>query len=110
MPLDMTADANSTEVIKSPLTMLYHWEQTRGDEVFLTQPIKGEYHDLTWKQVGEQARRVAARLREMGLPKGSRIGIFSKNCAEWFITDLGIMMAGHISVPIFSTAGPDKTG
>ncbi len=107
MPLDMTANANSTEVIKSPLSMLYHWEHSRGDDVFLTQPIKGEYHDFTWRQVAEQARKVAARLREMAFPSGSRIGIFSKNCAEWFITDLGIMMAGHVSVPIFSTAGPD---
>jgi long-chain acyl-CoA synthetase len=107
MPLDMTANANSTEVIKSPLSMLYHWEKTRGDEVFLTQPIKGEYHDYTWSQVANLARKVATRLCEMSLPSGSRIGIFSKNCAEWFITDLGIMMAGHVSVPIFSTAGPD---
>ena len=107
MPLDMTANANSTEVIESPLSMLYHWEKKRGDEVFLTQPIKGEYHDYTWSQVANLARKVATRLCEMSLPSGSRIGIFSKNCAEWFITDLGIMMAGHISVPIFSTAGPD---
>ena len=107
MPLDMTANANSTEVIKSPLSMLYHWEKSRGDEVFLTQPIKGEYHDYTWSQVANLARKVATRLCEMSLPAGSRIGIFSKNCAEWFITDLGIMMAGHVSVPIFSTAGPD---
>ncbi|RUM32679.1 MAG: AMP-dependent synthetase [Alteromonas sp.] len=107
MPLDMTANANTTEVITSPLSMLYHWEQSRGNDVFLTQPINGEYHDYTWKQVAEQARKVAARLREFDFPQGSRIGIFSKNCAEWFIADLGIMMAGHVSVPIFSTAGPD---
>lgn len=30
MPLDMTANANTTEVITSPLSMLYHWEQSRG--------------------------------------------------------------------------------
>jgi len=105
MPQDMTA--NSTDLIKSPLSMLYHWEQSRGDDVFLTQPVDGEYYDYTWKQVANLARRVAKRLEEMALPVGSRIGIFSKNCAEWFITDLGIMMAGHISVPIFSTAGAD---
>ena len=96
MPLDMTANANTTEVITSPLSMLYHWEQSRGNDVFLTQPINGEYHDYTWKQVAEQARKVAARLREFDFPQGSRIGIFSKNCAEWFIADLGIMMVYFI--------------
>ena len=78
MPLDMTANANTTEVITSPLSMLYHWEQSRGDDVFLTQPINGEYHDYTWKQVAEQTRKVAARLREFDFPQGGRIGIFSK--------------------------------
>lgn len=107
MPLDMTANANTKEGIKSPLSMLYHWEQSRGNDIFLTQPINGEYIDYTWTQVGDLARRVARRLKDLALPQGSRIGIFSKNCAEWFITDLGIMMAGHVSVPIFSTAGPD---
>lgn len=105
MPLDMTV--NSTEVIKSPLSMLYHWEATRGNDLYLTQPVSGEYHDYTWAQVANLARKVANKLKSLALPEGSRIGIFSKNCAEWFITDLGIMMAGHVSVPIFSTAGPD---
>ena len=107
MPLDMTAKANSTEVIQSPLSMLYYWEENRGNDIFLTQPVDGEFQDYTWKQVADLARRVARGLEKLALPAGSRIGIFSKNCAEWFITDLGIMMAGHVSVPIFSTAGPD---
>lgn len=55
----------------------------------------------------EQARKVAAALRARNYPKGSRISIFSKNCAHWFIADMGIAMAGHISVPIFATAGKD---
>jgi long-chain acyl-CoA synthetase len=44
----------------------------------------------------------------MDLPAGSHIAILSKNCAEWFITDLAIMLSGHVSVPIYSTAG-EKT-
>lgn len=104
MPRDMS---QQNEVIQSPLTMLYKWEQERPNDAYLTQPVNGEYHPFTWREVALQARKVAARLGEMELPAGSRIGIFSKNCAEWFITDLGIMMAGHISVPIFATAGAD---
>lgn len=106
MPRDMTTDATTLDVT-SPLSMLYRWEKERGDDVYLTQPVKGEYQTYTWSQVGNLARRIAHRLGELNLPPQSRIGIFSKNCAEWFIVDLGIMMAGHISVPIFSTAGAD---
>ncbi len=91
--------------ILSPLERLYHWEQTRGDATFLSQPDRGSYRHYTWQQVADLARRVAARLNEQNLEPASRIAIFAKNCAEWFIADLGIMMAGHISVPIFATAG-----
>lgn len=94
--------------LKSPLEMFYHWEQNAADTVYLRQPINGVVHDLTWRQTGDQVRKIAANLLAMDLPQGSNIAIFSKNCAEWFITDLAIMMAGHVSVPIYATAG-EKT-
>ncbi|NMH61208.1 AMP-binding protein [Alteromonas ponticola] len=91
--------------IQSPLERLYHWEKTRGSEAYLSQPDKGTVRHYTWQQVANLARRVANQIRQRNLAPGSRIAIFAKNCAEWFITDLGIMMAGHVSVPIFATAG-----
>ncbi|GAC22091.1 AMP-binding protein [Paraglaciecola arctica] len=94
--------------LKSPLEMFYHWEETTPDSIYLKQPINGSVRDFTWRDVGDQARRVAASLLAMELPSGSNIAILSKNCAEWFITDLAIMLAGHVSVPIYSTAG-EKT-
>ncbi len=104
MPLDFTA-TDVSAVTESPLSMLYKWEASRGDEPFLHQPRAGGVETYTWKQVADQARRVAARLNQMAYAPGSRIAIFAKNCAEWFIADLGIMMAGHVSVPIFGSAG-----
>jgi long-chain acyl-CoA synthetase len=94
--------------LKTPLEMLYQWEQTHPDTIYLKQPIDGVYKGFTWRETGQQARKVAASLLAMDLPKGSHIAILSKNCAEWFITDLAIMLAGHVSVPIYSTAG-EKT-
>ncbi|MBT4884383.1 MAG: AMP-binding protein, partial [Glaciecola sp.] len=90
---------------KSPLAMLYYWESQHANDVYLRQPINGVIKNFTWAEFGQEVRKVAAGLQALNLPKGSRICIFSKNCAEWFITDLGIMMAGHVSVPIFATAG-----
>ena len=96
------------EAIRNPLEMLYEWEQTRSDSVYLTQPISAdEKRTYTWQQTAEAVRKLAAMLRAKNYPAGSRIAILSKNCAEWIITDLAIMMAGHVSVPIFSTAGQD---
>ncbi len=105
MPLDNNKSETLMTDFTSPLDMLYHWEKNTPNDVYLRQPINGVIKEFTWYDVGQAARKVAARLIAMDLPKGSRICLFSKNCAEWFITDLGIMLAGHVCVPIFATAG-----
>lgn len=104
MPLDL-ANESVSDVTETPVTMLYKWERERPDSVFLNQPRDGQTDTYTWRRVADEARRVAARLQSMSLPPSSRIAIFAKNSAEWFISDLGIMMAGHVSVPIFGSAG-----
>ena len=93
---------------QSPLSMLYHWETTAPERIYLRQPINGVYKEFSWAETANQVRRVASALLALDLPAGSHIAILSKNCAEWFITDLAIMLAGHVSVPIYSTAG-EKT-
>lgn len=106
MPLD-NANLIPQESVVSPLEMLYKWEHEKPDNLYMTQP-KGDTADTyTWAQTAMEARKVAAALLARKYPKGSRIAVLSKNCAHWMIVDLGIMMAGHVSVPIFSTAGKD---
>ncbi|MFT3804324.1 MAG: AMP-binding protein [Burkholderiaceae bacterium] len=91
----------------TPVTALYHWEKTRPDEVFLTQPKGGEAIDYTWAQVGDQVRRMAQHLSSLGFPPGSRIAIMSKNCAHWIMAELAILMAGHVSVPIYPSVNAE---
>lgn len=93
--------------LKMPLEMLYHWESTQPTTVYLRQPINGEFKEYSWADTANLVRRIAAALKALDLPPGSRIALLSKNCAEWFIADLAIMMAGHISVPIYFTASND---
>jgi long-chain acyl-CoA synthetase len=50
-----------------------------------------------------EARRIAAHLRALDFAPGTRIAIFSKNCAWWILADLAIWMAGHVTVPIYPT-------
>lgn len=91
----------------SPLDALKHWEESHPDQVYLRQPIAGEFQEFTWAQVAEQVRKVAGFIESLDLPEKSCIAILSKNCAHWFIADLAIMMAGHISIPIYATANGD---
>ncbi len=89
----------------TPLQNLLNKTSKHPDKVFLHQPINRKWRLFTWAEVELQARCIASGIKAQGYETGARIGILSKNCAEWFIADLAIMMAGMISVPIYTTAG-----
>ncbi len=90
-----------------PLPQFAQMVERFGDQNYLHQPVNRQLKSFTWTEVDRQARGVAASLLSMDFVAGDRIGILSKNCAEWFICDLAIMMAGMISVPIYHTANRD---
>ena len=86
------------------LQRLYHWEKTAPDQIVLTQPMGGRVVvDFTWRQVLDQTRRMAAHLRGLDLPPGSKIALLSKNTAHWLMADFAIWMASHVSVPLYPT-------
>ena len=92
---------------ESPLAAFLHWETTTSDNIFLKQPLNGQIRERTYKSSGDEIRRIAAALKALDIPAYSKIAILSKNCAEWIMADLAIMMAGHISVPIYPTLGTE---
>lgn len=93
---------------KLPLDMVYRWEKAKANSVYMTQPIGGgKTVDYTWGRAVDEARRMASYLKSLNLPEKSRIGLISKNCAHWIMTDWAIWMAGHISVPLYPTLNAD---
>ncbi len=81
----------------------YQLEKRFADKAFLHQPFGDRWETYTYGEVGLKARQLASALQDKGLPPKSHIGLVSKNCREWIIADLAIMIAGHISVPFFPT-------
>jgi long-subunit acyl-CoA synthetase (AMP-forming) len=80
------------------------WERERPERIYMTQPIGGgQVRDYTWRTALDEARRMAAHLRSLGLPPGSRVAILSKNCAHFILSDLAIWLAGHVSVALYPT-------
>lgn len=80
---------------------------TKPNQIFLNQPFLGEWHTYTWREADRQIRCVAAYLQSLGLERGSKVAILSKNCAHWIMSDLAIMMAGYVSVPLYPTITAD---
>jgi len=93
---------------KTLIEYFYHNEKAHANKDFLKQPFGETWETYTWKEGGQMARKLAAYFRSLNLKPNSHIGLVSKNCREWVITDLAIMMAGHVSVPFFPTLTGDQ--
>lgn len=93
---------------KLMLDYVYENETAHADSVFLTQPIGGgQVTDYTWKQVVDQARRMAAYIKAQNFEPGARIALLSKNSAHFVMAELAIWMAGCTTVAIFPTEAAD---
>jgi len=86
----------------------YKWEKETPNKPFLKQPFGEQWETYTWGEVGQMARKIASGLKSLGLPEKAHVGLVSKNCREWVIADLAIMMAGYVSVPFFPTLTSDQ--
>jgi len=66
----------------------------------------GKWIPTSTKSLIDQGMMVAKALVSLGIETGDRVAMISNNRPEWNITDLGILMAGAINVPIYPTISP----
>tara|TARA_B110000003_G_C16621408_1_gene523302 strand:+ start:62 stop:1708 length:1647 start_codon:yes stop_codon:yes gene_type:complete len=90
-------------LFSSPLEAFLHWEKLIPDQTFLIQPIDGKLKTYSYKDTGFEIRKIASKLKKIGLEKGNHVAILSKNCAHWMMSDLAIMMAELVSIPIYTS-------
>ncbi|MEQ8363197.1 MAG: AMP-binding protein [Cyclobacteriaceae bacterium] len=93
--------------MNGPLEYFLHWEKTVPNDTFLRQPFGDKWETRTWKEAGEEIRKIAGYLESLQFPPHSHIALLSKNCSEWIMADLAIMMAGHVTVPVYPTLSAD---
>jgi long-chain acyl-CoA synthetase len=75
----------------------------KGDRPFLWAKRDGEWRSTSWAEAARQVAALAAGLKRIGLQPGDRVALVSENRPEWLIADLGIMAAGCVTVPTYTT-------
>ena len=51
----------------------------------------------------ERIRELSLGFKQFGLNQGDRVALVADSCPEWIITDLAILTAGAVTVPIYPT-------
>ena len=73
-----------------------------ADKPFLKWLKENEKDFLTWQEVASKIQILSEYLRTK-LNKGDRCILLSENRPEWLISDISIMNAGGVTVPLFTT-------
>jgi long-chain acyl-CoA synthetase len=94
--------------LQTPLIAFLKWEKQTPNLIFLRQPFNGKQVTYTFQEAGQEVRKIASYLGSLNLPRRSHIALLSKNCAHWLMSDLAIMMADHVSIPIYPTLYADS--
>ncbi len=85
------------------VTMFFTRAKEQGDAPFLWAKKGGSWQSISWAQTAQQVASFAQSLKDIGLEPGDRVMLVSENRPEWFIADLGIMAAGCVTVPTYTT-------
>ena len=75
----------------------------KGDAPFLWAKRDSAWRSISWAEAARQVASLAASLKRIGLQPGDRVALVSENRPEWLISDLGIMAAGCVTVPTYTT-------
>ncbi len=68
----------------------------------------GDYADLTYGEMREVVRNLAAGFRELGLRAGDRIGIFADTRMEWAQADFAALAAGGVVTTVYEGSSPSQ--
>jgi long-chain acyl-CoA synthetase len=80
-----------------------HVVRERGDRVAMREKDLGIWRGISWREYGEQAKRVGLGLVALGLRPRDVVSIVADNSPEWLYTDLGVMSVAAIPNGIYTT-------
>lgn len=71
-----------------------------ANKEFLLEKHNGKFEPTTYAETYNQALNIGAGLRAIGVAEGDRVSILAEGCNNWIISELGLLYAGAVSVPL----------
>jgi long-chain acyl-CoA synthetase len=86
--------------MKAITNLLEESVQKFPDRVLMWEKTTDRYEPTTYVQTKEKVYRFAAGLIALGVQKGDRIALLSEGRNDWAISELGMLYAGAVNVPL----------
>lgn len=74
--------------------------QKYPDNVYLWEKKDGKYAGTSYRETRQQVLNLAAGLVDLGFKKGDRAALVADGRNDWIISELGMLYAGGINVPL----------
>ena len=90
--------------INSLVELFFKKCEEKDDNDYFLKWLKSNQNQTfyTWGQINNQIR-ILSKFLSKNLSQGDRVILLSENRPEWLITDIAIMNAGGVTVPLFTT-------
>ena len=98
---ETTPSQTATELFKSRVA-------ASGARIALRTKTDGTWRASTWSDWDRVSREIAGGLAASGVEPGDRVVILANTRQEWVECDVGILMAGAITVPIYPSNLPEQ--
>lgn len=88
-------------IVADNLAELYRLAAEQYGELpaFATRKSALNWKPISFRELYEKGRELAAGLIDLGVEQREHVGLFSDNRREWIISDYGIQLCGAVNVP-----------
>jgi long-chain acyl-CoA synthetase len=69
-----------------------------------------DWQPVSWRAMAERVERLRAALRSAGLAAGDRVGLCLPNGIDWIASDVAVMSAGLVPVPLYIRDSAENIG
>ena len=82
--------------------------RSRPDAVALRARDGDGWQETTFAEYAEDASRVAAGLRGLGVGRGDRVVLMMRNRPEFFVADMAVLLVGATAISIYNSSAPEQ--
>ena len=89
--------------VQNAVVMFNDRVKASGPRTVLRWKEGGVWRESSWNEWDKQSREIAGGLLSLGVGRGERSCILANTRPEWLYCDIGILMAGGVTVPIYQS-------
>jgi long-chain acyl-CoA synthetase len=91
------------EMTDSVISVFHTQVRKYGDRALLMEKADGVYQTKSWREVAEEVRDLSLGLMSLGVAPKDRVALMMTTQANWAISDLAILSAAAVNVPVYPT-------